>query len=210
MVRSRGTINCSKPTGPLEISVCKIFLSNKLLKINDKTQTAGNKDGMPVWTYTLSLSSEETANNKALFFRCCRCWLKSWKKRSLLFYSDNQNFWGGLHMVSNRWLVASIICVYLKNCRLWPATYFDQLKIGFDQLRKKTSIGSKPLPKCLSDKEYNNHKHWLRSCKWRGRERESWIRGQQTYPLTVHFKMWTVSSDVRIQRRHWQPLSVHL
>ena len=39
---------------------------------------------------------------------------------------------------------------------------------------------------------------------------ESWMRGQQTCPLTIHFNMWTVSSDVSIQRRHWQPLSVHL
>ena len=39
---------------------------------------------------------------------------------------------------------------------------------------------------------------------------ESWMKGQQTYPLTIHFNMWTVSSDVSIQRRHWQPLSVHL
>ena len=38
----------------------------------------------------------------------------------------------------------------------------------------------------------------------------SCIRGQQTCPLTVHFNMWTISSDVSIQRRYWQPLSVHL
>ena len=41
-------------------------------------------------------------------------------------------------------------------------------------------------------------------------DEESWMRGQQTCPLTIHFNMWTVSSDVSIQRRHWQPLSVHL
>ena len=41
-------------------------------------------------------------------------------------------------------------------------------------------------------------------------EEESWMRGQQTCPLTIHLNMWTVSSDVSIQRRHWQPLSVHL
>ena len=39
---------------------------------------------------------------------------------------------------------------------------------------------------------------------------ESWMRGQQTCPLTIHFNMWTVSADVSIQRGHWQPLSVHL
>ena len=39
---------------------------------------------------------------------------------------------------------------------------------------------------------------------------ELWMRGQQTYPLTIHFNKWTVSSDVSKQRRHWQPLSVHL
>ena len=38
---------------------------------------------------------------------------------------------------------------------------------------------------------------------------ESWMKGQQTYPLTIHFNMWTVSSDVS-KRRHWQPPSVHL
>ena len=39
---------------------------------------------------------------------------------------------------------------------------------------------------------------------------ESWMRGQQSYPLPIRFNMWAVSSDVSIQRRHWQPLSVHL
>ena len=40
---------------------------------------------------------------------------------------------------------------------------------------------------------------------------ESWMRsGQQTRPFTMYFNMWTVSSDVSTQRRHWQPLSVHL
>ena len=39
---------------------------------------------------------------------------------------------------------------------------------------------------------------------------ESWMRGKQTCPLTIHFNMWTASSDVSIQRLHWQPLSVHL
>ena len=42
--------------------------------------------------------------------------------------------------------------------------------------------------------------------KWMNEE--SWMRGQQTYPLKIHFNMWTVSSDVNIQRRHWQLLSV--
>ena len=42
------------------------------------------------------------------------------------------------------------------------------------------------------------------------RNEESWMRGQQTCPLTIHFNIWTVSSDVSKQRRHWQPLSVHL
>ena len=32
---------------------------------------------------------------------------------------------------------------------------------------------------------------------------------QQTYPLTIYINMWTVSSDVSIERRQWQPLSVH-
>ena len=31
-----------------------------------------------------------------------------------------------------------------------------------------------------------------------------------TDSLPYIFNMWTVSSDVSIQRRHWQPLSVHL
>ena len=39
---------------------------------------------------------------------------------------------------------------------------------------------------------------------------ESWMRGQQTCPLTIYFNMWTVSSGVSRQRRRWQPLSVHL
>ena len=36
------------------------------------------------------------------------------------------------------------------------------------------------------------------------------MRGQQTHPLAIHFNMWTVSSDVSIQRRYCQPPSVHL
>ena len=28
--------------------------------------------------------------------------------------------------------------------------------------------------------------------------------------FTIHINMWTVSSDDSIQRRHWQPLSIHL
>ena len=39
---------------------------------------------------------------------------------------------------------------------------------------------------------------------------ESCMREQQTCPPTIYFNMWTVRSDVSIQRRHWQPLSVHL
>ena len=42
------------------------------------------------------------------------------------------------------------------------------------------------------------------------RVKSTWMRGQQTCPLTIYFNMWTTSSDVSIQRRHWQPLSVHL
>ena len=43
--------------------------------------------------------------------------------------------------------------------------------------------------------------------KW---NEESWMRGHQICPLTIDFNLWTVSSDVSIQRRHWQQLSVHL
>ena len=39
---------------------------------------------------------------------------------------------------------------------------------------------------------------------------ESWMRRQQTCPLRIHFNMRTLSSDISIQRRHWEPLSVHL
>ena len=48
----------------------------------------------------------------------------------------------------------------------------------------------------------------LRMLRWPndvGRK-QSWQRGQQTCPVN----MWTVSSDVSIQRRHQQPPSVHL
>ena len=44
--------------------------------------------------------------------------------------------------------------------------------------------------------------------KWKNEE--SWMRGQQSCPPTLYFNMWIVSSDVSIQRPHWQPLSVHL
>ena len=43
--------------------------------------------------------------------------------------------------------------------------------------------------------------------KW---NEESWMRGQQICPFIIHFNMWTLSSDVSIQRRHRQQLSVHL
>ena len=36
------------------------------------------------------------------------------------------------------------------------------------------------------------------------------MRRQQRCPLTIHLNMWTVSSDVSLQRRHWQPPSIHL
>ena len=56
--------------------------------------------------------------------------------------------------------------------------------------------------------------HWGRLVYFEWMNEESWMIGQQTCPLTIHFfNMWTVSSDVSIQdiqRRHWQPLSVHL
>ena len=41
-----------------------------------------------------------------------------------------------------------------------------------------------------------------------GRKERSWISGQQTCPLTTYINIWTVSSDVSIQRRQRQPLSV--
>ena len=44
--------------------------------------------------------------------------------------------------------------------------------------------------------------------KWKNEK--SCMREQQTCPPTIYFNMWTVSSDVSIQRRRWQPLSVHL
>ena len=53
---------------------------------------------------------------------------------------------------------------------------------------------------------YSYNIEWMN--EWTNKE--SWMRGQQTCPLTIHFKMWTVSSDVNIQRRRWQLLSVHL
>ena len=36
------------------------------------------------------------------------------------------------------------------------------------------------------------------------------MRGQQTCPLKIYINMWTVSSNVSKQRRHWRPFSVHL
>ena len=38
--------------------------------------------------------------------------------------------------------------------------------------------------------------------------RKEWVMDERT---TIYINMWrTISSDVSIQRRHWQPLSVHL
>ena len=51
---------------------------------------------------------------------------------------------------------------------------------------------------------------WMNEWMNEWKNEEWWLREQQTCYLTIHFKMWTVSSDVSIQRRHWQPLSVHL
>ena len=66
------------------------------------------------------------------------------------------------------------------------------------------------IPSILNEwmNERTNERKNERMNEWMNEE--SWMRGQQTYPLTIHFNMWTVSSDVSIQRRHWQPLSVHL
>ena len=45
----------------------------------------------------------------------------------------------------------------------------------------------------------------------RERVRERVVHERTTnVPSLQYFNMWTVSSDVSIQRRHWQPLSVHL
>ena len=52
----------------------------------------------------------------------------------------------------------------------------------------------------------SRHKNtgWL---TWKGRT-ESWMRGHALF--TIYINMWTVSSDVSIQRRHLQSLLVHL
>ena len=52
--------------------------------------------------------------------------------------------------------------------------------------------------------EKRSHLQWMN--EWMNEEPR--MRGQQTCLLTIHFNMWTVSSDVSIQRHHWQPLSV--
>ena len=62
------------------------------------------------------------------------------------------------------------------------------------------------LPACLPACMHAWMNEWMN--EWR--VKSAWMRGQQTCPLTIYFNMWTVSSDVSIQRRHWQPLSVHL
>ena len=41
------------------------------------------------------------------------------------------------------------------------------------------------------------------------RRKESWMRDNRSALFTIYINMLTVSSDVSIQRRHWQPLSVH-
>ena len=51
---------------------------------------------------------------------------------------------------------------------------------------------------------------WRKERRKEGRNEESWIRGQQTCPLTTYFNMWTVIPDVSTQSCHLQPLSVHL
>ena len=52
-------------------------------------------------------------------------------------------------------------------------------------------------------KSNNDHFEWIN--EWR-------VEDERTtdVPSYIHFNMWTVSSDVSVQRRHWQPLSVHL
>ena len=47
---------------------------------------------------------------------------------------------------------------------------------------------------------------WEWMYKWRVVDE----RTTDVHPFTIHFNMWTVRSDINIQRRHWQPLSVHL
>ena len=47
---------------------------------------------------------------------------------------------------------------------------------------------------------------------WMKEEKKRRVVDERTtnVPSLQYFDMWTVSSDVSIQRRHWQPLSVHL
>ena len=55
-----------------------------------------------------------------------------------------------------------------------------------------------------------NTTDWINEWMNEWMNEESWMRGLQTCPLTIHFNMWKVNFDVSIQRCHWQPLSVHL
>ena len=94
-----GTINCFRP---LEINVCKIFSFRKLLKLHDKTQTVVIRMAC-LCELTLCLyHPKKQLIIKHYFFAVVDVGLNLEEETSLLFYSDNQNFCGGLHMVSNR------------------------------------------------------------------------------------------------------------
>ena len=43
---------------------------------------------------------------------------------------------------------------------------------------------------------------WMKSRGWEDINRRGFLQ--------YIFNMWTVGSDISLQRRHWQPLSVHL
>ena len=75
----------------------------------------------------------------------------------------------------------------IQSAFLWALVYFN--------LRKKTFAPVSVYLPLIVEMKWNE---------------ESGMRGQQTCLLTIHFNMWTVSSDISIQRRHWQPLLVHL
>ena len=46
--------------------------------------------------------------------------------------------------------------------------------------------------------------------RWRKEGRSHGLEDNRCALYTIYINMWTVSSDVSIQRRHWQPPSVHL
>ena len=93
---------------------------------------------------------------------------------------------------------------------------FDSWNAGGCMFKEDAKVASKPtkvevhIERLMNEWLIDWLIDWLKEGKKERRKEESWIRGQQTCPLTTYFNMWTVIPDVSTQSCHLKPLSAHL